>query len=282
MRCMTFTAGRSWSRCRSSSLVPTRVWRSSSSPASGWCDCVPRSGGWSRSSSTWLLCATERVSRTRRSPRSSAPSRGRSGCACTGFLKSYDGGFPMTTEQLERDLETLAEPRQGDERLRLEIRARLGEQMLARPPRRVRPRPRRRFGWAVAAAAVAAMAAVVVSLGSPGGSGGPSVANAAIIRHALRAISSPANAIVHVKEIGVQDGTTVGAEWWQETSAPHALRMIKGPVGGQREGASDGSTSFQYDARTNTIVETPNSSAPALVDPIAPVREQLARGDAQV
>jgi hypothetical protein len=188
----------------------------------------------------------------------------------------------MTTEQLERDLETLAEPRQGDERLRLEIRARLGEQMLARPPRRVRPRPRRRFGWAVAAAAVAAMAAVVVSLGSPGGSGGPSVANAAIIRHALRAISSPANAIVHVKEIGVQDGTTVGAEWWQETSAPHALRMIKGPVGGQREGASDGSTSFQYDARTNTIVETPNSSAPALVDPIAPVREQLARGDAQV
>ena len=40
----------------------------------------------------------------------------------------------MTTEELERDLEMLAEPREADERLRLTIRARLGEQInLARP-----------------------------------------------------------------------------------------------------------------------------------------------------
>jgi hypothetical protein len=186
----------------------------------------------------------------------------------------------MTTEQLERELKTLAESQEHDERLRLEIRARLGEQMLARPTRR--PRPRRRFGWAVATAAVTAIAAAIVSLGWPGGSGGPSSADAAIIRHALRAISSQANAIVHVKEVGLQDGTVVGAEWWQQTTAPHALRMIKGPAGRQLEGAADGTTSFQYDSRTNTVVETPASSAPALVDPIAPVRAQLARGDAQV
>ena len=134
----------------------------------------------------------------------------------------------MTTEQLERDLKLLAEPREDDERLRLELRARLGEQMLVRPKRR-----RRRWvglGWAAAAAA-AASAAAIVAIGWPGGSAAPSAADAAIIRHALRAITLPANAIVHVKETGLQDGTPVAAEWWQQTSPPHALRMIKGRGG---------------------------------------------------
>jgi hypothetical protein len=58
--------------------------------------------------------------------------------------------------------------------------------------------------------------------------------------------------------------------------------MIKGPVGREVEAANDGTTSFQYDAGTNTVVETPASSAPALVDPIAGVRAQLAHGGAQV
>jgi hypothetical protein len=184
----------------------------------------------------------------------------------------------MTTEELERDLELLAEPREADEHLRLTIRARLGEQMLVRPKRGIRPW----LGLSSAAAAAAALAAVIVALGWPGGSAGPSPADAAIVRHALLAITSPANEIVHVSEIGVQDGTPVAAEWWQQTSPPHALRMIKGPVGHQGEAASDGTTSFQYDAQANTIVETPASSAPALVDPIEGVREQLARGGAQV
>ncbi len=184
----------------------------------------------------------------------------------------------MTTDELERDLEMLAEPREADERLRLAIRARLGEQMLARPRRR--RRPWLGFGWA--AVATAAIAAAIVSLGWPGGSAAPSAAGAAIIRHALRAITSPANAIVHVKETGVQDGTPVAAEWWQQTSPPHALRMIKGSVRRPVEAADDGTTSFRYDAGANTVVETPVSSAPALVDPIAGVREQLARGGAKV
>ena len=76
--------------------------------------------------------------------------------------------------------------------------------------------------------------------------------------------------------------TPVAVEWWQRTSPPHALRMIKGPVGRQVEAANDGTTSSLYDAGSNTVVETPASSAPALVDPIAPVREQLAHGGAQV
>jgi hypothetical protein len=184
----------------------------------------------------------------------------------------------MTTEELERDLEMLAQPREADEPLRLAIRAQLREQMLAHPSRR--RGPRLAFGWAAGAAA--AITAAVVWLSWPGMSAGPSAADAAIIRHALRAITSPGNAIVHVKETGVQDGTPVAAEWWQQTSQPHALRMIKGPVGGQSEAANDGTTSFQYDVGANTVVQTPASSAPALVDPIAGVREQLARGGAQV
>src|SRR5262249_11452626 len=118
--------------------------------------------------------------------------------------------------------------------------------------------------------------------GGPGGSAGPSAADAAIIHHALRAITSPANMIVHVKETGVDDGTPVGVEWGQQTSPPHALRMIKGPIGRQVEAAADGTMSFQYARDTNTIVETPAKSAPALVDPIAGVRAQLASGGAQV
>jgi hypothetical protein len=185
----------------------------------------------------------------------------------------------MTTDELERDLELLTGPREADERLHLAIRARLGEQMTARPRRRLLPRAG--FGWAAAAAA--AIVAACVAVGLPGGgSSGPSPADAAIIRHALVAITSPANVIVHVREVGVQDGTQVAVEWWQQTSPPHALRMLKGPVGGEREGAGDGTTSFVYDAGTHTITATPSSAAPTLVDPMTGVREQLARGRAQV
>jgi hypothetical protein len=185
----------------------------------------------------------------------------------------------MTIEELERDLRVLAEPRDEDERLRRAIRTRLDEQVSVRAKRR----PRVRIGFRVAALAAAAIAAVaIVSLGGPGGSAGPSAADAAIIRGALRAITLPTNAVVHVKETGVQDGTSFALEWWQQTTPPYALRMIKGPVGHQVEAANDGTTSFWYDAGSNTIVETPAASAPALVDPIAGVREQLASRAAQV
>jgi hypothetical protein len=58
--------------------------------------------------------------------------------------------------------------------------------------------------------------------------------------------------------------------------------MIKRGVDGQGEGANDGTNAYQYDAAANTVIETPSSSAPTLVDPIESVREQLARGGAQV
>lgn len=185
----------------------------------------------------------------------------------------------MTTEELERDLMALAEPRESDENLRWATRARLAEQMVTRPKRR---RSLRIATGTIAAAAAAAVVLAVTLLGGPGGSAGPSTADAAIVHHALWALTGPPHMIVHVKEVGVQNGKSVSAEWWQQTSPPHSLRMIKGWAGQLHEGAADGTTSFQYDAHTNTILETTGVKSPTLVDPMAGVRKQLVHGDAQV
>jgi hypothetical protein len=166
----------------------------------------------------------------------------------------------MTTEELERDLRALAEPRESDESLRWATRARLGEQMLERP-RGGRRGLRIATGAATAAAAAAAVIGVAL-LGGPGGSAGPSTADAEIVHHALRGLTEPASMIVHVKEDGVQNGTPVSVEWWQETSPPYALRMIKGWDGRLYEGAADGTTRFQYDADTNTILKTTGAKSP--------------------
>jgi hypothetical protein len=184
----------------------------------------------------------------------------------------------MTTDELERDLTTLAEPQQADESLRLAIRAQLSEQLQARPRRRLRTR----LAFGAAAVAAAAIAMAIMALVGTGGSRGLAPADAAIIHHAVRAIASPANSIVHVKETGVQNGTPVAAEWWQQTSPPYANRVTKGPVGQQGEAADNGTTSFQYDAGANTIYESPDSSPPTLIDPISIVGEELAHGSAQV
>jgi hypothetical protein len=186
----------------------------------------------------------------------------------------------MKTEELEleRDLKTLAESRPDDERLRLALRATLGERLQTRPKRR---RPRILLAASAVAAATAAVA--VVALTGTGGSGGPSSADAAILAHAARAISPPANIIVHIRETGVQaDGTQVMAEWWQETNAPYAIRLIKGPIGGLIEVASDGTTHSQYDPATNTVYQQPDSKSPTLIDPIETVRAELSSGTAHV
>jgi hypothetical protein len=89
--------------------------------------------------------------------------------------------------------------------------------------------------------------------------------------------------IVHVKETGVQNGTPVSVEWWQATRPPYAMRMIKGAGANLHEGADDGSTSFQYDAGTNTLDKRPDGSRSlGLVDPLEIVRHQLAQGHAKV
>jgi len=184
----------------------------------------------------------------------------------------------MRTDELEHDLKTLAEPKAGDEQLRAAIRGLIGEQLQA--PQSRRPT---RLMFGAAAVASATVAAAILSLLGTTGSGGPSSADAAILAHVARTMSPPANLIVHVKETGtLSQGTSVAVEWWQETNAPYALRLIKGPMGQEVEGAADGTTSSQFDAATNTVYRHPDSSPPTLVDPIESVRAALNAGTAQI
>jgi hypothetical protein len=182
----------------------------------------------------------------------------------------------MTTDELERELMTLAEPRAEDERLRLEIRTSLSEQLRAKPARRRRAR----MVLGSAALTAAPIAAAIVALI---GTSRPSSADAAILAHVSQALSPPPNLIVHVKETGVQpDGTPVGGEWWQETNPPYALRLIKGSAAKQGEAAANGTTSFQYDAGANAIYRHPDANSPKLIDPIETVRAALTNGTASV
>jgi hypothetical protein len=137
------------------------------------------------------------------------------------------------------------------------------------------------IGSAALGAATAAVA--IVALIGTGGSGGPSSANAAVLAHVARAMSPPANLIVHVKEAGVQPvGTPVSVEWWQETNPPYVIRIIKGTSGQLHEGAREGAVNYSYDAGTKTIYQQPSSKAPTLVDPVETVRAELTTGTAKV
>jgi hypothetical protein len=130
-------------------------------------------------------------------------------------------------------------------------------------------------------AAAAAAAVAVVALVGTGESNGPSVASAAIVHHALKAVTPPANAILHTEVVGVQNGTTVLGETWQETSPPYASRGVKGSPGHLGEFSDDGTTSFEYDPSTNTIAQQPDSSHPKFADPVAQVDQELAGGEAE-
>jgi hypothetical protein len=186
---------------------------------------------------------------------------------------------------LERDLRRLAEPRDEDDRVQLALRRQLAAQLRPRPrrqPPRRRRLPMRIAAGATAVTAAAAAIALVTVFGTTG-SGGPSVADAAIIHHALRAVTPPAGQILHTKVVGARNGVTVAAEVWRQTAPPYASRGIKGPLGHQGEFSSNGTTWFEYDPTTNTIYEHPDSSSPpASTDPVAQVRQELASGQAQV
>ena len=117
------------------------------------------------------------------------------------------GGRILNLQLLERDLQALAKEQENDERLRLAIRRELAERLQPRSSRRLS----RRLGFGLAAAAAAAGAAIAVLVGT-GGSGGPGLANAAIIHHAIRAVSCPANRILHVKVVGVQNGVPIAGD----------------------------------------------------------------------
>ncbi|MGB2874499.1 MAG: hypothetical protein WBB76_03395 [Gaiellaceae bacterium] len=185
---------------------------------------------------------------------------------------------PNDSNLLERELTQLAEPRATDEALRLAIRAELVERMQP-PPRRSRLRLRIAFA---AAAVVAVAATSLAALIGTGGSGGPSAADAAILHHALRAVTPPANMILHEKVVTVGGATPFTGEWWQQTSPPYAGRWTKGEPGHLGEGSDNGTTSSSYDPSTNTIYQQPDSAPLTFTDPLSQIRQELNDGRAQL
>jgi hypothetical protein len=181
-------------------------------------------------------------------------------------------------QQLEHDLRALAVAQPEDEALRF----RLCEQLLPAAPVRRRRKLSLRFTLPAVAGVAAATAAVAIALIGTTSTGGPSAADAAILHRTLTAVTGPANRILHVKTIDVTDGTTFVGEWWQETSSPYASRGLKGPAGNLGEVADNGTTSYLYDASTNTIYERPDTAAPTFTDPVSLLRQQLANGQATV
>jgi hypothetical protein len=178
---------------------------------------------------------------------------------------------------LERDLEQLAQPHPEDERIRIALRRQLAA--------RLEPRPRRRLSLRIAlgstAISLAAAAIAIVVLVGANETGGTTPADAAIIHLALKAVTAPPNEILYTKVVGVQNGMTVVGESWQQTSAPYASRYIKGAIGHQSEFGSNGVTSFEYDARTNTIYARPDSTRAKFTNPLAQIRRELASGQAR-
>lgn len=177
---------------------------------------------------------------------------------------------------LERELADLAAPQPGDERLRLTIRAELSADLSTRPLRRRTAR---------VAVALSAIAGTVVAIGllatiGPIASSGPSTADAAIVRHALAAVTPPPDKILYMAVVGTQNGSPVAAATWQQTSPPYAMRGEKGAPGHQGEFADNGTTSFAFDPLTNIILASADSSPPTFSDPAAQIRHELADGQA--
>jgi hypothetical protein len=133
----------------------------------------------------------------------------------------------------------------------------------------------------VAGMAAAAAVAAVAIVGTAG-SGGPADASAAIVHRVLRAVTPPANEILHTEVVGLQNGVTVVGVTWQETSPPYASRGLKGEAGHQGEFGDNGTTSFEYDPSANTIYEQHDSSRPTFADPVSQVRQELASGQAHL
>ncbi|MFZ1992550.1 MAG: hypothetical protein WAU75_00455 [Solirubrobacteraceae bacterium] len=186
----------------------------------------------------------------------------------------------LDLELLERDLRQLAEPREDDEQIRLAIRAQLDGRLRPRPPRRRRVSRRMAFrASAVSAAAAAVAAAVLVLVVGTNGSGGPTAADAAIIHHALTAVTPPAGDILHAEMTGVHSGVTFVNEVWRQTAPPYVGRAIKD----HEEFSISGTTESDYDPATNTIYEHPNpASQRPFADPVAKIRQELASGQAHV
>jgi hypothetical protein len=114
--------------------------------------------------------------------------------------------------------------------------------------------PRRATGLGLAVAAAAAAAIALVALVGSTGSGGPAVADAAIIRHVRAELTAPAGSILHeAATVTPSGGSPMLFELWAQTGGTGVYRVIK-----YGQEVSQSATQNEiYDPSTRTVTVSP-------------------------
>ena len=114
--------------------------------------------------------------------------------------------------------------------------------------------PRRATGLGLAVAGAAAAAIALVALGGSAGSGGPAVADAAIIHHIRAELTAPPGKILHeAATVTPTGGSPMQFELWAQTSSALVYRVIKY---GQ-EFSRSATQQEIYDPSTHTVTVSP-------------------------
>lgn len=114
--------------------------------------------------------------------------------------------------------------------------------------------PRRATGLGLAVAGAAAAAIALVSLVVSTGSGGPAVADAAIIRHVRAELTAPPASILHeAATVTPSGGSSAPFELWVQTGGTGVYRVIKF---GQ-EVSQSATQNEIYDPSTRTVTVSP-------------------------
>ena len=132
--------------------------------------------------------------------------------------------------------------------------------------------PRRATGLGLAVAGAAAAAIAVVALAGSAGSGGPALADAAIIHHIRAELTAPPGKILHeAATVTPTGGSQMQFELWAQTGGTGVYRVIK--YGSE---ASQSATQNEtYDPSTHTVTVSP-------LPPAIHAREVADSGDAAV
>ena len=114
--------------------------------------------------------------------------------------------------------------------------------------------PRRATGLGLAIAGAAAAAIAVVALGGSAGSGGPALADAAIIHHIRAELTAPPGKILHeAATVTPTGGSPMQFELWAQTGDTGVYRVIKAGT----EASQSATQNETYDPSTHTVTVSP-------------------------
>ncbi len=190
-------------------------------------------------------------------------------------MTQIDELLRQTVNAVERDAEA---ERRAIGRAQRALSAAIAAEATQDRPRANRQRrsvtrlPRRATGLGLAVAGAAAAAVAVVALGGSAGSGGPALADAAIIHHIRAELTAPPGKILHeAATVTPTGGSPMQFELWAQTGDTGVYRVIK--YGSE---ASQSATQNEtYDPSTHTVTVSP-------LPPAVHAREVARSGDPAV